>query len=95
MGVLSQVGADEMHETRVGGAIKKGLDRITSLFDSFQKAEAEHGGVASGPNGGDGGFKAPEDDEYLGRDVELARLIRELNALRQEYFERKSGSIRS
>ena len=89
MGVLGQMSADEMYDTRVSGHIRKGLDRVTSQFETVQHAEAELVNVIETY-----GYDESQDDQQTGvDDPEFLRLNEELYMLQREYIETE-GRIR-
>lgn len=81
--------ADEMYDTRVSGHIRKGLDRVTSQFETVQHAEAELVNVIETYD-----YDESQDDQQIGvNDPEFLRLNEELYMLQREYIETE-GRIR-
>jgi len=83
LGVLGQMNADDIYDTRVSTTVRKGLDKVTSQFVKVQEAETELSNVEEI-------FNYDETDDHEkgpGNDSEFLELNKELYTLQKEYIE--------
>ncbi|GMH84900.1 hypothetical protein TL16_g10062 [Triparma laevis f. inornata] len=86
LGVLGQMSADEMYETRVNNHIRKGLDRVTSQFLKVQEAESELINVIETYD-----YDESAEDVRGGMsDPEFLKLNEDIYVLQREYVETES-----